>query len=639
MISNEEIQKVREATDIAALIGETVMLRPRGADLWGCCPFHHEKNPSFHVTPDRGRWKCFGCGKGGDCFGFVMERDNVDFPDAVRILADRAGIELREDDASARRFGSRTKKSRLHDAMQAAVDFYHHQLTRVRGGGADAARAYLAGRGMGSAVAERWGLGYAPGSGSLVRELTRQGFTRQELLDAKLAIERNGSLRDFFYERVTIPIRDKAGKPVAIGGRTLSSDSGVPKYVNSQESAIYNKSRTVFALDRAKASVVTMSEAVIVEGYFDAISMHEAGICNAVAPCGTALTPRQLKMITDFLKPSTKDVSRGRIVCLFDADEAGQMAAERAFQFAGTTTTPMYRVVLPQGKDPDEFLRNHGADELRALIASSEPLARFVIDRHLAQFDVTTPEGRANALADVVRAMGPIKGTPLGSDYVQYVSDRLMADSSTVRASLAQVEWVPPVDRDADESESIIVDGRTARLDYDEEPERAEVPAASVPAPVRLLPEDARMIRVEHEVLATISADVDGARAFADRIATITWADPRDEAIAWALLATPEGTTPLQAIGAAEAVVPEGAAILADGDSALASEQDNARALSILLDDLEMKSLRRQIDQGRARLNSLDAGGDPGAFNALFSELTGYQQRLKELEAGLRTMK
>lgn len=636
MISDEEIQKVRDATDLAALVGETVMLRPRGADLWGCCPFHHEKSPSFHVLPDRGRWKCFGCGKGGDCFTFVMERDNVDFPDAVRLLADRAGIELKEDDDRARRHGTSSKKTRLFDAMEAAVAFYHRQLTRVREGGPAAARTYLAGRGMGSAVAERWGLGYAPGSGSLVRELTRQGFTRQELLDAKLAVERNGSLRDFFYERVTIPIRDRAGKAVAIGGRTLSTDKGVPKYVNSPESPIYNKSRTVFALDRAKSAIVMSSQAVIVEGYFDAISMHEAGIASAVAPCGTALTSRQLKSITDFLRPSTKDVSRGRIVCLFDADEAGQMAAEKAFQFAGTTPTPMYRVVLPDGKDPDEFLGHHGADELRELIATSEPLARFVIDRHLAQFDVTTPEGRANALADVVRAMGPIKGTPLGDDYVQYVSDRLMADPSTVRTSLAQVEWAPPIERDAEPTEPIVVDARTQRLDYDDAPERG---GAAIPAPVRLLPEDARMIRVEREVLATMSADVDAARAFTERIATITWADPRDEAIAWALLATPEGTTPLQAIGAAEAVVPEGASILADGDTALASEQDNARALSILLDDLEMKSLRRQIDQGRARLSSLDAGGNPDAFNELFGELTAYQRRLKELETGLRSMK
>lgn len=638
MISDEEIQKVRDATDIAALVGETVMLRPRGADLWGCCPFHHEKSPSFHVVPERGRWKCFGCGKGGDCFTFVMERDNVDFPDAVRLLAERAGIELSEEDARARRHGSSSKKNRLYDAMEAAVAFYHAQLTRVREGGAAQARAYLAGRGMGSAVADRWCLGFAPGGGALVRELTRQGFTRQELLDARLAVERNGSLRDFFFNRVTIPIRNEAGRAVAIGGRVLPGEDGsAPKYVNSPESPIYNKSRTVFALDRAKSHVATSAEAVIVEGYFDAISMHEAGIANVVAPCGTALTSRQLGRVTDFLKPSVKDVSRGRVICLFDADEAGQGAAEKAFQFAGTTSTPMYRVVLPDGKDPDEFLTRHGADELRALIAAAEPLARFVINRHLDQFDITTPEGRANALADVVHAMGPIKGTPLGSDYVQYVADRLMADPSTVRTSLAQVEWAPPIERDAERVESPVIDARAGRLDLrDSEPQR---PSASAAPSVRLLPGDARMIRVEREVLATISADVDGARPFAERIAAIVWADPRDEAIAWALLATPEGTTPLQAIGAAEAVVPEGASILADGDSALASEQDNARALSILLDDLEMKSLRRQIDQGRARLKSIDASGDPESFNALFAELTGYQRRLKELEAALRSMK
>ncbi len=566
MISEEEKQRVREATDLAALVGETVVLRPRGADLWGCCPFHHEKSPSFHVIPSRGLWHCFGCGKGGDCIGFVMERDHLEFPDAVRLLAERAGIELAEDAHATRGRGSSSKRSRLYEAMEAAVDFFHQQLTRVRGEGPDRARAYLAGRGMGIAVADQWGLGYAPGSGAMVRELTRRGFTRQELIDAKLASVRDGQLRDTFWKRVTIPIRDERGRCVAIGARSL--DGSDPKYLNSAESPIYSKSRTVFGLDRAKSHITAQMEAVLVEGYFDVIAPHLAGIENVVAPLGTALTGQQVKTITRFLTASGDKVSRGRIVCLFDGDAAGLSAAEKALRHVGSTTAAMYCVALTGAKDPDEFLRTHGADELRGLIASAEPLARFVIDRHLARFDLTTPEGRATALADVVQAMAPLKGTPLADEYTRYVADRLMADPTTVRAALATV--APPP---------------------------------------------------------------------AERVASFSWADPRNEAIAWALLATPEGTDALGALAAAEAVVPEAAQILADGALALSDEGDDARALSILLDDLEIRSLRRQIDQGRAQLRSLGPSQQAEQFNELFQRLTAYQRRLKELEANMRSVK
>ena len=632
MISEEEKQRVREATDLAALVGETVVLRPRGADLWGCCPFHHEKSPSFHVIPSRGLWHCFGCGKGGDCIGFVMERDHLEFPDAVRLLAERAGIELAEDAHATRGRGSSSKRSRLYEAMEAAVDFFHQQLTRVRGEGPDRARAYLAGRGMGIAVADQWGLGYAPGSGAMVRELTRRGFTRQELIDAKLASVRDGQLRDTFWKRVTIPIRDERGRCVAIGARSL--DGSDPKYLNSAESPIYSKSRTVFGLDRAKSHITAQMEAVLVEGYFDVIAPHLAGIENVVAPLGTALTGQQVKTITRFLTASGDKVSRGRIVCLFDGDAAGLSAAEKALRHVGSTTAAMYCVALTGAKDPDEFLRTHGADELRGLIASAEPLARFVIDRHLARFDLTTPEGRATALADVVQAMAPLKGTPLADEYTRYVADRLMADPTTVRAALAKVA-PPPAERDEDERDPLLEHADQMTLD-----QGGPAPAPSVaPRAGALLPEDARMIRVEREVLSAMAAAPDAARAYAERVASFSWADPRNEAIAWALLATPEGTDALGALAAAEAVVPEAAQILADGALALNDEGDDARALSILLDDLEIRSLRRQIDQGRAQLRSLGPSQQAEQFNELFQRLTAYQRRLKELEANMRSVK
>ena len=672
MFSNEDKEKVRAATDLAALVGETVALRPRGADLWGCCPFHHEKSPSFHVIPSRGLWKCFGCGKGGDCFAFVMERDHVDFPDAVRYLADRASIQLSDD---GERRGRSTKKSRLLEAMDAACELYHHQLTHVRSEGADRARAYLAGRGFGSAVADRWDLGYAPGKGFLARELSARGFTRQELVDARLVTQRDdGSVRDAFYDRVIFPIRDERGQVVAFGGRIMGPKTEhAPKYINSRESSIYNKSRTMFALDRAKAHITAQMEVVIEEGYTDVISSHEAGIQNATAACGTSLTAQHVRMLDRFLRASGDAVSRGRIVCLFDGDAAGIHAAERALSFTSLTTASLYCVILPDDKDPAEFLASDGPDAMRALLASPEPLARFVIDRHLERFDLETPEGRAPALADVVQAMAPLKGTPLADDYAEYVAGRLLIDVRTVKSALARVR--KPEVRDDDPVETPLVrrtstapvtnrpafaGARTAArpmqpdddaVPYDDTDVPADVVAeaedagvflddtAAVVSTANLLPEDAAMVRVEREVLSTIAASPDAAQPFAERLAGVRWADPRHEAIAWALLSLPAGSTPMQALDAAEGVVPEAASILADGTMALADESDDARALSILIDDLEMRSLRRRIDRGRAQLRTPGAFDTPEAYDQMFADIAEMQRRLRELEGHQRATK
>lgn len=651
MFTPEEKQKVREATDLVALVAETVALRPRGRDLWGCCPFHHEKSPSFHVMPDRGFWKCFSCGKGGDCFDYVMERDHLEFPEAVHYLADRAGITLSDDGTYERRAPGSAKKARLFEVMDAAVAHYHAQLTRVRSEGADAARAYLAGRGFGLPVADRWDLGYAPGYGSLVRHLTEKGFTANEMVEANLAVRRNGTLADRFYNRVIFPIRDERGRAVALGGRVL--DDSKPKYLNSSETPIFHKGSTLFALDGAKAHITAQMEAVVMEGYTDVIASHEAGIKNAVAPLGTAFRARHVKTLARFLTAAGERVSRGRIVCLFDGDEAGLKAAERALQYVGLTTAGMYCTVLPGGMDPAEFLAAEGADALRARIADPQPLVRFVIDRHLDRFDAATPEQRSLALSDTVQAMAPIKGTPLAEEYVEYVAGRLLCDPSTVRAALVQVRWIPPRDDEDDETAdggpavygggaqgsqgTLALNGGGTPAARGEAAGRGGEPAGRGQAqqPVRLLPDDARMMRVEREVLSTMAADVEAARPFAERVAGLTWADPSHEAIAWAILAAPEGCGVQDVLTAAESACPQAAQVLADGTVALDEEAPAGRALEILLDDLEIRGLRRHIDRGRALLRSAEAVGTQ-EYDALFAELTEQQRRLTELEAKVR---
>ena len=640
MFTPEDKQKVREATDLVALVGETVQLRQMGREFWGCCPFHHEKSPSFHVKPEGMFWKCFGCGKGGDCFDFVMERDHLEFVDAVRYLADRAGIMLSDDGESYGRSRSSSDKKRLFEAVEEAAGFYHRYLTRVRGAGADAARAYLARRGFGSAVSQRWTLGYAPGGGALVRYLTERGFTAREMTEANLAVRRGGSLQDCFHNRVMFTIRDERGRAVGLGGRVL--DDSKPKYLNSSETPIFHKGSTLFALDVAKSHITASMEAVVMEGYTDVISSHEAGICNAVAPLGTAFRLQHVKLLSRFLTAAGERVTQGRIVCLFDGDEAGLRAAERAMQFVGSTTAGMYCVVLPDGKDPAEFIEAYGGEALKEQIANPQPLVRFVIDRHLDRFDIATPEGRVLALADVVTAMAPIKGTPLSDEYVEYVAGRLLADPSTVRSALAATRWVPPRDDPEDESPAVAPDAPSASRQPGLPGEgQGFAPAGATPggnARPRLLPEDERMLRIECEVLSAMASSADAARAFADRIAQISWLDPDHEAIAWAILATPEGSSVSDVLTAAEAVCPDAASILADGFAVPAGEPAPAdRTLDILLDDLEIRSLRRRIEQGRAELRHASPL-DPGGYDALFCELTDLQRRLKELESKVRTL-
>lgn len=647
MLTDEDKEKVRNATDIAELVAETVVLRPRGSDLWGCCPFHQEKSPSFHVVPSRGLWKCFGCGRGGDCFSFVMERDHVDFPDAVRILADRAGVTLSDDGRSPRGSSGSgaAHRSRLYQAMDAAVQFYHRQLTRVRSPQADQARSYLAGRGFGSNVAAEWCLGFAPGRGALLTELSSQGFTRKELVDARLLTQREGGEpRDAFYNRVMFPIRDERGRVVALGGRVM--DDGKPKYINSADSPIYSKTRTLFALDKAKAYITAQMEVVIEEGYTDVISTHLAGIRNAVAPLGTSLTAQHVKMLSRYLTSPGDRVSRGRIICLFDGDAAGLRAAERALSFCNLTSAQMYCVVLPGGMDPAEFLAAQGADAMRDLLSRPVALARFVVDRHLERFDLLSPEGRANALADVVSAMGPLKGGPLAGQYVRHVAGRLGVDPQTVSAALSQVRWVLPsegaLERDlaGGEGQELLPDtsdrGPSSADDADWPTEgRRRAAGAAQAAP--LLPEDARAVRLEHEVLSTISGCVDAARSYEEVLSQVVWADPRNQAVCWAMLALPAGATPMQALAAAEQAEPDAAQILADGTSQLVGDADGHRALGILVGELQILSLRRQVRRATERLRASTAAGtaqvgDVQEYDSLFTEVVQLQRRLQELE-------
>ena len=648
MISDEDKERVRQATDIVALVSETVVLRQRGSDFWGCCPFHHEKSPSFHVTPATGLWHCFGCHSGGDVFDYVMKREGLDFLDAVRFLAERAHIDIEESSGPARRGPKRT---RVIDALEAAQTAFNMRLMRGRGEGPDAARRYLGGRGMGSAVCKKWHLGFADRSVSLARELLQAGFTRGELEAADLALSRSGSLRDRFFDRVMFPIHDEQGRCIGFGGRVMGD--GKPKYLNTRETSVFHKSKHLFAFDYAKDSIAATGYAIVCEGYVDVISMHEAGFTNAVAALGTALSADHVRTLARFAR---------RIVCMFDGDAAGQHAAEAAVRYIEATKAELTCVVLPNNQDPDEFLRDHGPKAMQAQLDAARPLLDFVLEKKLADLDLSTPGLRLAALGELSKLLAPFKQSYLLDSYAQKIATPLGMTLEAVRDKIRATP-VEPLEDDrrgragwsgssgaaANAGTRASGAGAGAFGAADDEPpyddyvpEEAElagagsVPAVPVPeaAPSvslqALSPEERAQLVAERNLLTMLSEKPDLFRPFADRIAQFSWADARHEAIAWAILATPEGTTPADAVLAAVRACPEAPRILSSGAFAATSAWDDAKNVEFVVNEAEVCSLERMASQLKARLDAATPGAD---CREELRELSVLRQRIAALRA------
>ena len=446
-ISDEDINKVREATDIVALFSERVPLRQRGREYWCCCPFHNEKTPSCKIDPSTQLWHCFGCGEGGDAFGFVMKADDLSFPDAIRYLADRAHVDIHETGATRM---PQSRKARLRKVCEATDEFYHAQLMRGKSKEAAAARSYLSGRNFGGDVPKKWHLGFAPGRQALVRHLSSLGFAPDEMIDANVAVQRDGGrINDRFYNRVMFPINDPQGECIAFGGRVIGD--GEPKYLNSQETPLFHKSNVLYGLDKAKKAMAASGIAIVVEGYTDVIALHENGIENAVATLGTALTIQHVRLIS-------KHASK-RIVYLFDGDAAGQRAADRALGFINEDMTPeagkarveLCAVTLPDDLDPADFVAKRGADELTTLVQGAKPLVLYGIDRRLAKHDLSSAEGRTRALTDALSVLAPIKSSLLAKDYAVQLASRLQMREADVLDALARTQ-APRAYRENDEA-------------------------------------------------------------------------------------------------------------------------------------------------------------------------------------------
>jgi len=404
--------EVKSKLSVVDVVGETVSLKKAGTTYKGLCPFHGEKTPSFVVTPARESWHCFGCGLGGDIFSFVMQRDSATFPEALRTLAARAGVEI---DERTKREDAR--RARLRQVLETSIAFYHAVLTGSKAG--EGALAYLRGRGFTDATIETHQLGWAPaGWDQMARQLQAKRDVRpEELIEVGLASpsQRGRGVIDKFRARVIFPIRDASGHAVGLGGRLLEREG--PKYLNSPATPLFDKSRTLYLIDKAKGPIRKADQAVIVEGYTDALMAHQAGFENVVASLGTALTPNHIGLLTRYAN---------RIALAYDVDAAGEKAGTLGVTAlagligqlqgddSGVKLEDVRVVRLPDGKDPDELIRED-ATAWEQGVAKAKPLVEYLIGHHAARFDLKTSTGRIGFIDAVMPAIRAI-ADPLRRD-------------------------------------------------------------------------------------------------------------------------------------------------------------------------------------------------------------------------------
>ena len=390
--SDDVIAEVRAASDIVDVVSDYVRLKKKGANFFGLCPFHQEKTPSFSVNSELGSYKCFGCGAGGDVFRFVREMEGMSFPEAVRTLAEKAGVELPEaGDASRERADA---MEAAYGALRFAARFYYERLTRSASG--RQALAYVEGRGYSKEIVKEFGVGYAPdGWSHLLDEAKANHISVESLEQAGLVIPKKsgGGYYDRYRDRIMFPVFSHMGKVLGFGGRVLKESSGEqenpsPKYINSPETIVYDKRRVLYGLRQARQVIREREESVLVEGYTDVMSLHQAGVRNAVASCGTSLTREQVQLLSRYAQ---------RIALVFDADGAGENAARRGIDLALAAGMSVYVVALPEGEDPDSVAQREGASLQEFMKANRVDFVRWMHDADLRAGRLDAAEGRQHA--------------------------------------------------------------------------------------------------------------------------------------------------------------------------------------------------------------------------------------------------
>lgn len=420
MIPKETVDRIIDAARVEDVVGDFVSLKRRGANFVACCPFHNEKTPSFYVSPAKGIFKCFGCGKSGTAVGFVMEHENLSYGDALRFLAKKYNIEVVEKEESAEDIALRQRNESLMLVSEFAAGFFKDSLKTEEGRAIG--YAYFKSRGLEDATIEKFGLGWAPLSRHALADAAREaGYKEEFLVDTGLCVKRDdGSLSDRFFDRVIFPIHSVNGRPIAFGGRTLRTDKTVAKYVNSPETEIYVKSRSLYGIYFARNEIVRQDRCFLVEGYLDVISMHQLGITNVAASSGTSLTVEQVRLIRRFTE---------NVTIIYDGDSAGIHAALRGIGLVLKEGLNVKVVLLPDGDDPDSFSRKHTLEEVRNFIDSHEQdFIEFKSDILLGEAG-DDPLKRANLINDIADTVALIPDAVKRSVYVDVCSRKFNIDS------------------------------------------------------------------------------------------------------------------------------------------------------------------------------------------------------------------
>jgi len=429
MISKETIEQVLLRNDAETVIGSYVSLRRAGSNLKGLCPFHSEKTPSFTVYPQDNSFYCFGCGAGGDVITFIRKRENLDYQDAVEFLADRAGITIVRDERSISSVQKpRFDRGRMFSMNRDAAIYFNQRLYDNTPEARAALEYFTVKRGLSSSVIKHFGLGFAPNSfDQFSKYMLSKGYTYDELVAGFLCGKsERGTYYDAFRNRVMFPIIDVSGNVIAFGGRVM--DDSKPKYKNSSDTPVFKKSRNLFALNFAKAAC---QEALILcEGYMDVIAMHAAGFTNAVATLGTAITAEQARMMSRYTK---------KVVISYDADEAGQRAAERAIKMLGEVGLDVTILKVPGAKDPDEYIKTYGADKFSELLKNTKTRFEYNSDAILAKYDINLPQDKIKALHEMEKLISETYSTAERDIYIRGIAQKFEVDPKSIKADVDRI--------------------------------------------------------------------------------------------------------------------------------------------------------------------------------------------------------
>ena len=426
MIPKETVDLILDTAKVEEVVGDYVTLKRRGASLWACCPFHNEKTPSFAVTPSKGIYKCFGCGKSGSAVGFVMEYEHMTYPEALRYLARKYHIEIKEEEETAEQIAARQRNESLLAVSEFAFDFYKKQLLEPEGKAVG--YRYFRERGMLPETIEKYGLGWAPKDKNAFTVAAKAaGYKDEYLLETGLCSEwEDKSLHDRFYERVMFPIHSVSGRVIAFGGRTLLKEKSdkIAKYVNSKESEIYVKSRSLYGIWFAKSEIAKQDRCYLMEGYLDVLNMHQAGILNCVASSGTSLTEEQIRIIKRFTE---------NVTIMYDGDGAGLHAAIRAIGMILKEGMNPRVVFLPDGDDPDSFSQKHTLEEIRDFIANHEQDGiAFKTDLLLGEAG-DDPLKKANLINEIADTVSDIPDAIKRQVYVDTVARRFGIEAEIIQ--------------------------------------------------------------------------------------------------------------------------------------------------------------------------------------------------------------